>query len=59
MAVLWHFAATRTLTTPEKRTWIRGMTGGEAWLAFSEFMASPDLERAFEGEPRPLLLGAP
>jgi len=43
LAVLWHFAATRTLTTAEKRIWIRELTGAEAWSALSEYMTSPDL----------------
>ena len=43
LAVLWHFAATRTLTTAEKRMWIRELTGAEAWSAMSEYMTSPDL----------------
>ena len=43
LAVLWHFAATRTLTTAEKRMWIRELTGAEAWSAISEYMTSPDL----------------
>jgi hypothetical protein len=43
LAVLWHFAATRTLTTAEKRVWIRELTGAEAWSAISEYMTSPDL----------------
>ena len=43
MAALWHFAATRTLTTAEKRMWIRELTGAEAWSAISEYMTSPDL----------------
>jgi hypothetical protein len=43
LAVLWHFAATRTLTTAEKRTWIRELTGAEVWSAISEYMSSPDL----------------
>jgi hypothetical protein len=43
LGVLWHFAATRTLTTAEKRMWIRELTGAEAWSAISEYMTSPDL----------------
>jgi hypothetical protein len=43
LAVLWHLAATRTLTTAEKRMWIRELTGAEAWSAISEYMTSPDL----------------
>ena len=43
LVVLWHFAATRTLTTAEKRMWIRELTGAEAWSAISEYMTSPDL----------------
>jgi hypothetical protein len=43
VAVLWHFAATRTLTTAEKRMWIRELTGADAWSAMSEYMRSPDL----------------
>lgn len=43
LAALWHFAATRLLTTAEKRMWIREFTGAEAWSARSEYMTSPDL----------------
>jgi hypothetical protein len=43
LAVLWHFAARRALTTAEKRMWIRELTGAEAWSAISECMTSPDL----------------
>ena len=43
LAVLWHFAATRTLTTAEKRMWVRDFTGAEAWSAMSEYLTSPDL----------------
>jgi hypothetical protein len=43
LAALWHFAATRTLTTAEKRMWIRELTGAEAWSAISEYLKSPDL----------------
>jgi hypothetical protein len=43
LAVLWHFAATRALTTAEKRMWIREFTGAETWSAMSEYMTSPDL----------------
>jgi hypothetical protein len=43
LAVLWHFVATRTLTTAEKRMWIREFTGAEVWSAISEYMTSPDL----------------
>jgi hypothetical protein len=43
LAVLWHFAATRTLTTAEKRMWIRELAGAETWSAMSEYMTSPDL----------------
>ena len=43
LAVLWHLAVTRTLTTAEKRMWIRELTGAEAWSALSEYMTSPDL----------------
>src|SRR5688572_3975192 len=43
LAELWHFAATRTLTTAEKRTWIREFIGAETWSAMSEYMTSPDL----------------
>jgi hypothetical protein len=43
LAVLWHFAATRTLTTAEKRMWIRELTTAEASSAISEYMTSPDL----------------
>ena len=43
LAVLCHFAATRTLTTAEKRMWIRELRGAEAWSAISEYMTSPDL----------------
>ena len=43
LAVLWRFAVTRTLTTAEKRMWIRELTGADAWSAISEYMTSPDL----------------
>jgi hypothetical protein len=43
LAVLWHFAATRTLTPAEKRMWIRELTGAEAWSAMSEYVTSPEL----------------
>ena|SRR2546428_6070860 len=43
LAVLWHVAATRTLTAAEKRMWIRELTSAEAWSAISEYMTSPDL----------------
>jgi hypothetical protein len=43
LAVLWHVAATRALTTAEKRIWIRELTGADAWSAISEYMTSPDL----------------
>jgi hypothetical protein len=43
LAVLCHFAATRTLTTTEKRMWIRELTGAGAWSAISEYMTSADL----------------
>ena len=43
LAVLWHVAATRTLTTAEKRLWMRELTGAEVWSAMSEYMTSPDL----------------
>ena len=43
LAVLGHFAATRTLTTAEKRMWIRELTGAEAWSAMAEYMTSVDL----------------
>jgi hypothetical protein len=43
LAVLWHFAATRTLTTAEKRMWIGELTGAEAWSAISEYMTSQDI----------------
>jgi len=43
LAVLGHFAATRTLTAAEKRMWMRELTSAEAWSAISEYMTSPDL----------------
>jgi hypothetical protein len=43
LAALWHLAATRTLTTAEKRMWISEFTGAEAPSAMSEYMKSPDL----------------
>jgi hypothetical protein len=43
MVVVWHFAATRTLTTAEKRVWLRELTGAGALSAMSEDMTSPDL----------------
>ena len=43
LAVLWHFAVTRTLTTAEKRMWIQELIGPEALSAMSEYMTSPDL----------------
>ena len=44
LAGLWHIAATRTLTTGEKRLWIRALTGAEVWSAMLEYMTSPDLK---------------
>ncbi len=44
LAVLWHFVATRGLTTTEKRMWIRELTGADACSAISEYMTSPDLK---------------
>ena len=46
LTVLWHVAATRTLTTAEKRLWMRELTGAEAWSAMSEDMTSPDLRES-------------
>ena len=46
LAVLWHFVATRTLTTEEKRLWMRELTGAEALWAMSEYMTSPDLRES-------------
>jgi hypothetical protein len=43
LAVLWHLAVTRALTTAEKRMWIRELTGAETWSAISEYMKSADL----------------
>jgi len=43
LAMLWHLAATRALTSSEKRIWLRELTGTEAWSAMSEYMSSPDL----------------
>ena len=43
LAMLWHLAATRALTSAEKRIWLRELTGTEAWSAMSEYMSSPDL----------------
>jgi hypothetical protein len=43
LAVLWHFAATDTLTTAEKRMWIRDFTSAGAASAMSEYLKSPDL----------------
>ena len=43
LAVLWHFAATSTLTAAEKRMWIREFMGADALSAISEYMTSPDL----------------
>jgi hypothetical protein len=43
LALLWHFAATRALTTAEKRVWIRELTGPAVWSAISEYITSPDL----------------
>jgi len=37
VAVLWHLAITGTLTTTEKRIWIRELTGAEAWSSISEY----------------------
>jgi hypothetical protein len=48
MAVLWHVAVTRTLTTAEKRMWMREFTGAEALSAISEYMTSPDLRASVE-----------
>jgi hypothetical protein len=46
LAVLWHVAATRSLTTAEKRLWMRELTGAEVWSAMSEYMTSPDLRES-------------
>ena len=43
LAALWHFIATRTLTTVEKRIWLKELTGPDAFSALSEYMRSPDL----------------
>ena len=43
LVVLWHLAETRTLTTEEKRLWIRELTGAAAFAALSEYLTSPDL----------------
>ena len=43
LVVLWHLAETRTLTTEEKRLWIRELTGAAAFVALSEYLTSPDL----------------
>jgi hypothetical protein len=43
LVVLWHLAETRTLTTEEKRLWIRELTGAGAFAALSEYLTSPDL----------------
>jgi hypothetical protein len=43
LTVLWHLGAARTLTTTEKRIWIRELTGAAAWPAISEYMTSSDL----------------
>jgi hypothetical protein len=43
LVVLWHLAETRTLTTEEKRLWIRELTGAASFAALSEYLTSPDL----------------
>ena len=43
LAALWHLAATRTLTSNEKRVWARELTGAGVFSALSEYMRSPDL----------------
>ena len=43
LAVLWHLATTRALTTAEKRMWIQELTGTAAWSAMSDYVTSPDL----------------
>jgi len=43
LAVLWHLAETDTLTTEEKRLWVRELTGAEALTAISEYVTSLDL----------------
>lgn len=43
LAVLWHVAATRTLTSAQKRMWVRELTGTGVWSAMSEYLTSPDL----------------
>jgi hypothetical protein len=43
LTLLLHFATSRTLTTGEKRMWMREFTGADAWSAMSEYMTSPDL----------------
>ncbi len=43
LAMLWHLATTRELSSAEKRLWLREFTGAETWSAMSEYMSSPDL----------------
>ena len=43
LAALWHLVATRTLTSAEKRVWVRELTGADVFSALSEYMRSPDL----------------
>ena len=43
LAVVWHFAVTRTLTPAEKRIWINALTGADVFSALSEYMRSTDL----------------
>jgi hypothetical protein len=40
---IWHLVATRTLTTAEKRVWVRELTGAEAFSALAEYVRSSDL----------------
>ena len=43
LCVMWHVAATRALTTAEKRMWLREFTSARASAALSEYMTSRNL----------------
>src|SRR5262245_60308124 len=44
LSALWHLVTTRTLTSGEKRAWVRELTGADALRALSEYMRSSDLK---------------
>jgi hypothetical protein len=45
-ALLWHLARTHTLTTAEKRMWMRDFISADAGSAMWEYMTSPDLRES-------------